>query len=267
MLFTVPSQRSFSTEQLDQRLRAGLVGHWIGGGSGLTWMDRSGYGNHGTLTNGPVWTLGPRGTQAGMSFDGSDDFVGVGSGVVLSGQCTAAAWVCFRSLSSTGVIFSNTTAGGSGLEFQFEAGRTSGKLSVVWDNAVIGYNTTTLSISQWYHVAIVRSGSAGSWTATFYLNGSKDGSASTASNPIASGVAYSIGRPGAFNAQYLNAITADVRAYNRALSAAEVALLASPSFSPVIQPPRFSVGNIATGLVNLVGSSFRLAGNGGGLAG
>ena len=41
-------------------------------GSGTTWSDLSGNGNNGTLTNGPTFDSGNRGS---IVFDGSNDFV------------------------------------------------------------------------------------------------------------------------------------------------------------------------------------------------
>ena len=41
-------------------------------GSGATWFDRSGNGNHGTLTNGPTFSSANGGS---LVFDGTDDYV------------------------------------------------------------------------------------------------------------------------------------------------------------------------------------------------
>ena len=79
MLFRVPSSRVFDSCQSDSRVKAGLVGHWVGGGSGNTWFDKSGYGNHGALTNGSLWTLGRDGKNDAVFFDGVNDYVSLGS--------------------------------------------------------------------------------------------------------------------------------------------------------------------------------------------
>jgi hypothetical protein len=61
-----------------QDITTGLVGHWkFDEGSGTTATDSSGNNNTGTLVNGPVWTTGKMG--GALSFDGSDDYVDVGT--------------------------------------------------------------------------------------------------------------------------------------------------------------------------------------------
>jgi hypothetical protein len=47
--------------------------------TGTTWYDASGFGNNGTLTNGPTWN--PNGY---FTFDGADDFVNCGNGSSLN---------------------------------------------------------------------------------------------------------------------------------------------------------------------------------------
>jgi hypothetical protein len=46
-------------------------------GTGTTWRDLSGFGNNGTLTNGP--TFSGIGKQASIVFDGVNDFVNLGN--------------------------------------------------------------------------------------------------------------------------------------------------------------------------------------------
>lgn len=49
-------------------------------GSGTTWYDISGKGNHGTLTNGPTYNSGNLGY---LNFDGTDDYVNLTSASLL----------------------------------------------------------------------------------------------------------------------------------------------------------------------------------------
>src|SRR5205814_7946135 len=54
--------------------RDGLVGWWkLDDGTGTTALDSSGYGDNGTLSNGPAWTSGP--LVGSLSFDGLNDYV------------------------------------------------------------------------------------------------------------------------------------------------------------------------------------------------
>jgi len=76
----------------------GLVGYWDFdiGKNGITAYDRSGQGNHGTLTNMEAttdWVDGKVG-QA-LSFDGVNDYVNAGndSSLNISDKATISAWV------------------------------------------------------------------------------------------------------------------------------------------------------------------------------
>ena len=77
---------------------ANLVGHWpFDEGTGTVAGDVSGYGNNGTLMNGPVWVPGHLGTA--LSFDGDDDFVLVpdDDALDLAGDFTISLWANWTS--------------------------------------------------------------------------------------------------------------------------------------------------------------------------
>lgn len=236
---TYPSQRSFSPEQLDQRLRAGLVGHWIGGGSGNTWFDRSGYGNHGTLTNGPVWTLGVGGKRNAIQFDGVNDYVlgSVSDQVLLiTSTVTACCWV--RPLAATGtyeLLAAKRNSNGSSTAFQIFLNTGNRRFGYYnGTNAAVG--TFAPPTGEWTHLLATVTGTA----LTLYANGTLTDSI-TVSGGVGnggSGFPLQIGANQQSSGEYYSGLIDDVRVYNRALSSAEIALLASPSFSPVIQPYR-----------------------------
>ena len=245
------SQRVFSNERLDPRLRAGLVGHWIGGGSGNTWVDRSGYGRHGTLTNGPLWTLGEGGKRNAVEFDGSNDYVDFNntSNPLLSatGDWTIAVWANTSTIATgEAELFGQYIAAASNGRLLL---RRSGSKWVLFlgNTATLGTvsvtGTTTIVVGQWYHVIARRIGN----TFTLYVNGNQD-----ATNT--DGSTRSIWQGGSMLGLRTNVATAyndlphvdkfkgrldDVRVYNRALSEAEISLLASPSFSPVTRRRTF----------------------------
>lgn len=72
------SLRTTTLERPDPIVTSGLVLHLDAAnrdsyrGSGTTWTDMSGFGNNGTLTNGPVYRAGNGGT---IVFDGVNDYV------------------------------------------------------------------------------------------------------------------------------------------------------------------------------------------------
>ncbi len=96
--------RQLSADEVGQLYRLGtptgtdtsLKGYWSFNGtdmSGTTAYDRSGSGNHGTLTNGPTKTVGKLGQ--GLNFDVVDDYVNAGSSASLDNlpAVTASLWI------------------------------------------------------------------------------------------------------------------------------------------------------------------------------
>ena len=238
--------RVFDNVNLDNRFKNGLLGHWTTGAQGR-WLDRSGYANHGILTSGAYWTLGQDNKRDAVFFDGTNDYIDIGSSINASSTASIACWIKCNDVTTTRTIFSG---GGNNGHIQFEIGRTSGKLSAVWSGAVILTGSTTLSSGNWYHVSLVRAGSFGpdgAWTINLYVNGQLDATTTTASNPNTSaGLSYTIGcRSDRVN--FYSGIIDDIRLYNRALSQAEVYGLFDPSFS-IINTQRKILGqtNVVT---------------------
>ena len=235
-----PSQRHFAPENLDPRLRAGLVGHWIGGGSGLTWLDRSGYGRHAVLSGGPLWTLGEGGKRSAIQFDGVDDIATVSGDASLSpAQMTISVWA--RNLTAPvlfdGLIVKATTgswndgwglwyAGPTGLRFYLNSYNTPAQASATIDPLV------------WNHIVGTWDGSA----VRLFVNGVEGTPGTFGGAPTGTTAPLGIGgwSSSAYN---IHGILDDVRIYNRALSVAEIGLLAQPSFLPVV-PRRWFVGYV-----------------------
>jgi len=240
MRYRFKGQRSPNSNQSDQRLKAGLVGHWIGGGSGNTWVDRSGYGNHGALTNGPLWTLGEGGKRNALQFDGVNDYVAVPSSPNTE-SVTISAWVKTPSLAGRRTLVSLSDSGIS-LIPTLEIGTGNGGTNVV---AVVSQGlfqaqtkNNAITTGIWLHLTYVKRGNGA--THEIYVNGiEQELNSNTSSTYVTTADTRAIGRRNGANGQYSLGILDDVRIYNRALSAAEVALLASPSFSPVTRRRTF----------------------------
>lgn len=82
-------QRNFSGEISIK----GLVAYWkFDDEEGVIAIDSSGNGNHGALTNGPVWTTGR--VNGGLRLDGIDDYVSASlSGLdIVGNQITLSGW-------------------------------------------------------------------------------------------------------------------------------------------------------------------------------
>lgn len=179
-----------------------------------TSTDRSGQGNDGTLTNGPVPRTGKVG-QA-LQFDGGDDSVvtkpnpsGLGYG---TGDFSWFAWIFPQRINdSYEMIWAQGTAGIP--YFAVRDDTLHFYLSSVYESAS-GY----IAANIWQHVGVVRS--AG--TVTLYKNGVAHTSTSSQSGSIdAPGYAY-ISSYGSGGAHSFKGAIDDIRIYNKALTTEEI---------------------------------------------
>ena len=176
---------------------------------GTTWYDISGYGNNGTLTNGPTFD----GNQ-GIDFDGVDDHVVIPQIQFLPGEeFTAEALVNVKALNSGwAMLFGSTDSdnfigigdGGVILRVQ-DVNSTNSDLSYT---STLGVNTL---------IQVTQDGNTNQW----YVNGENVGSSS---NPIYGGmeidrlVFYQTGNSlGIWNGTYFRS-----KLYRRALSTTEI---------------------------------------------
>lgn len=199
-------------------------------GAGTTWTDLSGNGNHGTLTNGPVFNGG----FEGMSFDGSNDYVTCLS-PVSDAPISLSLWVNFQSLLSAQAVLgvADTIGTASFLKtiniIYLPPQKVQGGLSVfVWDDAPpyqIARPLTPFSTSgSWTHVFVIVSKSGTSYSVQMFVNG-VEGATDTGSgagfvfNEVLIGIAK---REDGALLYPLGGRVDDICIYNRALSANEV---------------------------------------------
>lgn len=206
----------------------GLVGYWrLNDTNTTTASDSSGNGNSGTLTNGASWTSGKYGGAVGL--DGVNDYVSIrNSSSLQPANVTVAAW--FNASSLVGRTVVSTPYNGppwtspyvswmirinSSTNLEFDVG--NGTTYSGWAIAV-----SALQTGQWYHVALTYNGT----TLTAYLNGVSLGTRTNVTGPVGYGnrpvlLGADYGASPAYD--YFSGTLDDVRVYNRALSAAEIA--------------------------------------------
>jgi hypothetical protein len=212
-------------------LEKGIVGYWkLDDASGTSAVDASGNANTGTLTNGPTWTTGH--IAGATNFDGTDDYTQVPSSV--NYDSTTSTW-CFW-YNSTGnngygnnsylsTILGRHNGGGSGSGINFYISNTGDINFQVKDssnNSVFNISTN-LPLNVWHHICGVTApfGEA----AKLYTDGSLKNYATAASVWAFNGQAVRVAdSTDIWWGQYAGKID-EVRVYNRALSADEVAKL------------------------------------------
>ena len=192
-------------------------------GSGTTWIDLSGNGRSGTLTNGPTFSS----TNNGMfTFDGTDDLCDIASSSVGdfgTNSFTISIWAKASSGSSgSRGVFSkyNPHSGpGTGWFVFLRDGQTT--IRVVQDLVEPKEQfqvITTIATNQWYNIVLTRN----LYTFSHYINGSLNQSSNStniincsSSGPLRVGSGYVSG-------YYFLGDVGAAAIYNRALTQTEV---------------------------------------------
>ena len=193
----------------------GLVGWWrMDDGGGGTARDSSGHGRHAALTVAPAWVAGRSG--GGLNFDGATHYLTV-SGFTTPAALTIAAWIRPDSVSGTHTMLSQNAS---------IAFRTEGSGLRLTTPGVRDHDTGSVPITAgaWQHVAVTFTpGAVGG--AKFYLNGTLEATLD-ASGMNRTSNAWWLGKAQWAN-QLFDGVLDDVRLYDRALGAAELAVVAA----------------------------------------
>lgn len=200
-------------------------------GSGTTAADSSGAANPGTLVNSPSWVNGANG--GGLAFNGTSSYVaGRGPAVHSNASLSVAAWVNLNSTGSGSDEAAVSQNGTHSFGFLLGMDGTSKKWvfkmansDVTSPTVVSEYSSNLASTAVWVHLVGVYDTSV--QKIYLYVNGSVIGNAGKTLSWDATG-AVQAGRDLAADSwgQFFNGSVDDVRIYNRALSATEIANLA-----------------------------------------
>ena len=220
----------------------GLVGDWKANeGSGTTLVDSSGLANNGTILGNPTWVTGQHG-QA-IRFDGMGDYATVADNASLdiSGAITMATWVK-PEITTTQYLIKKAIQGGTdgyelslattGFPFVRFNSTASGTTYRVDSPTAYPNNGTT-----WMHLAATSDGI----TIRLYVNGTEVATKPAPAAITTNNVALGIGGQ-SDGVSPLRGAMDDTLLYNRALSASEVAALAT--ITPTNTPPTLDpIGN------------------------
>lgn len=199
------------TDGLIMDLDAAKLSSYPAGGT--AWIDISGNGNNGVLTNGP--TFSGVGKQAAIVFDGVDDY-GLCPKVITTVSFTVSMWINISIINRAESHFLTQDIVGDPGRLLLRV-LSSGKIEFF-----IGGNrfssSSTVNADTWYHVTCTRGNSG---LGSMYINGSIDNSGNLNTNLITdtnTAIAYFPRIPGSS----FPGRVATSQIYNRSLSAFEV---------------------------------------------
>lgn len=223
---------SFAGLRLEDPAESNLVGYWkLDEGQGTTLQDLSGHGNTGAAsTSGVSWQTGSSGVPSAVSFDdnaaltfnGTSGYAQLGANSIpgTSAAVTISAWVNFTNVGGNQnmVVLSG---GGNYLQLGIRAG-----VFTAWP---AGAGTTVsgpaAATGTWYHVAYTYDGSS---VDTIYVNGVAYTGTFTHQGGATTAVYLGTYSP---TSELLAGSLDDVRIYNVALTASQVAQLAAGRYA------------------------------------
>jgi uncharacterized repeat protein (TIGR01451 family) len=230
---------------------AGLVGYWaFNEASGSVAIDGSGLGNNGNIINA---TRVPGESGGALSFNGNA-YVDLGNNASMnfSGPVTFSAWINPQSIVAANDILSHGYSSSpiQAVFMHIYQGRYEVGSQISDGTAFVAAAAVPAGdIGTFVHLAGVFDGS----TWTLYRNGvavatTPSGAVSTTVNAN-----WAIGARGGGGSQFFNGVIDEVRLYQRALSAAEIGLLAGQTTNPGPGPGTsttvFTVAALAPGAV------------------
>ena len=212
--------------------RPSLVGRWrFEEGSGSIANDSSSHDNDGTLNGDPNWVAGKEGSYA-LDFDADGDYVNVpdiDDSLDVDSNLTIAAWIRLNSIDAHNFIVTKQPSGTAGDaypgNYEFKMHAPAGYLRLAHQtstgsNLVYYESAAPVTAGDWEHVAVTLKSFN---SVRFYIDGAPAGiTAQTTAGgilndePVRIGVRKDMGK-------WFNGRMDDVRIYNRALSASEIA--------------------------------------------
>ena len=200
-------------DELVLNLDAGNLASYSG--SGTTWNDLSGYGNNGTLTNGPTYSSANGGS---IVFDGVNDKATTNI-TSFGNNTTWEAWVNRTTNANAYNMFMGRTLPYFGL-------RTS---NIIFSNIIGGSQQTlnstgfTPSNNTWYYLAFTTEYDGANTIPKIYINGVLNNSTTFTGAQGGSTDSFTIGEGRSTTAWYpFDGKVSNVKIYNRTLTATEV---------------------------------------------
>ena len=205
-----------------------LVGWWkLDEGTGTTASDSSQGGNGAVFPGGvndPLWVTGRTSSVSkALSFDNSNDYIQVAhkANQLLVNGGTLSAWIKPTSSGTFGRIIDKSTSAGGANGFVFYM--YSDKIRLLINAGTVLISTNTVTLGSWSMVTATWDASG---SATLYINGVANGTGAISSPAgITSSGVLRMGNSAVATTSPFDGSMADVRMYNRPLSASEILAL------------------------------------------
>ncbi len=228
--FTASDGKAQDTETVTITVNAavvvptGLVASWtFDEGSGTTVLDTTGNGNNGTL-DGATWTTGVTGSAVDLNGTSAKVVIADKSGFSPQGSFTVSAWINPRSFGGSGYgrIFDKGDASSG---FSFYLYESNQALSyAIYGGKTARSKNNVIAMDKWQHVVMAYDNATG--FVTFYVDGINVGTGNVGSSPAdCTGKNGYIGIRGYDLSRAFNGVVDNVKVFNRALSAQEIAQL------------------------------------------
>ena len=240
ILFSPPAAPSLITDGLILNLDAGDASSYSG--SGTTWTDLSGEGNHLTLSGSPSYSTDNGGY---LNFDGSNDYGYFSSSITnfAGNEMTFSVWNYGIQAKSSSIIYLDDSTNNRMLNVHLPWGNNT----VFFDKGGSGYDRIQKYASNseyqgWHHWAFTANASTGSMK--IYLDGSlwHSGTGKTKTIANITGNTKNIAKS---SSQYHRGYISNLQLYNQELSASEV------SANREVHLSRFQAGSSSASLVSL----------------
>ncbi|HUU19821.1 MAG TPA: LamG domain-containing protein, partial [Sedimentisphaerales bacterium] len=199
---------------------ADLVGHWKFDGN----LDDSAGSANGTFDGGmPNYVVGK--FEQALEFDGTDDFVNLpytSDPTVY----TISAWVKPARTSPASIVVRTSDAGPTTHWSHQLRIQSSGVFEhYAWDGSErIVLGTSVIKAGTWYSLVLVATNNG---DVRLYVNGQEEGTATTIGTLWADGDRFLVGSNSGHGMGWFEGVVDDLRIYDKVLSAAEIAKLAS----------------------------------------
>ncbi len=235
-------------------LARGLVGCWLlNEATGNKVFDLSGHGNAGTSSGNTCWKSGRFGPA--LRFDGSGDYVDCGSNNSLnftSDNFTISFWVNHDTTSVKQCLFSRGKVVTNGY---YVENHGDGHIYFVTNqsgNLQITYGPSGMTAGGWYHIVIVRDGTKGK----IYVNAEEINYSVQPNIVDPASSSYSAKIAAEYDGtDTLDGLIDDVKIYDRALAAWEIALLFREPFCMFERPVSPALLYVSAGqVVTLTGT-------------